>query len=332
MKTLLFCTSLLENESLPKYAAWWKYYKNKFPDCDFMILNDGPVDPQIFDKLKNLIGNNFSHQNLITFDNKLGRNDHLHWGWYRSFRQALMIGQRDYDRIIHIEADALILSDRLFDFIRTESTGWKCMYTKKYLFPESAIQIINKDSYHLIDNVPEDFDFHKIVELMLPFQSIKAFIGDRYGEIGKLPDIHHILKHYDSEKSDYTIFLQGDPFPHLYAEKDSVANMIFDNSYELTHLYYPLGEIIVCDQLGRPLSKWKCELYSLWDRLFEQDMPYQFIANYGAQHDVHKSILQSRSKRFWERAQELHFEFNHTPWAYEILWYYIFDPRFKSRL
>ena len=188
MKTLLFCTSLLENESLPKYAAWWKYYKNKFPDCDFMILNDGPVDPQIFDKLKNLIGNDFSHENLITFDNKLGRNDHLHWGWYRSFRQALMIGQRDYDRIIHIEADALILSDRLFDFIRTESAGWKCMYTKKYLFPESAIQIINKDSYHLIDNVPEEFDFHKIVELMLPFKSIKTFIGDRYGEIGKLPE------------------------------------------------------------------------------------------------------------------------------------------------
>ena len=99
-----------------------------------------------------------------------------------------MIGQKDYDRIIHIEADALILSDRLFDFIRAESAGWKCMYTKKYLFPESAIQIINKDSYHLIDNVPEEFDFHKIVELMLPFQSIKTFIGDRYGEIGKLPE------------------------------------------------------------------------------------------------------------------------------------------------
>ena len=55
MKTLLFCTSLLENESLPKYAAWWKYYKSKFANCDFMILNDGPVDPQIFDKLKNLL-------------------------------------------------------------------------------------------------------------------------------------------------------------------------------------------------------------------------------------------------------------------------------------
>jgi len=62
------------------------------------------------------------------------------------------------------------------------------MYTKKYHFPESAIQIINNDSYHLIENVPEDFDFHKIVELMLPFEAIKTFVGDRYGEIGKLPE------------------------------------------------------------------------------------------------------------------------------------------------
>ena len=188
MKTLLFCTSLLENDSLNKYSEWWKYYKQRFPEFDFMILNDGPVEESIFDNLKNLIGDDFSSNNLITFDNKLGRADHLHWGWYRSFRKALLIGQENYDRIIHIEADALILSERLFNFIRTENTGWKCMYTKKYHFPESAIQIINNDSYHLIENVPEDFDFHKIVELMLPFEAIKTFVGDRYGEIGKLPE------------------------------------------------------------------------------------------------------------------------------------------------
>ena len=143
--------------------------------------------------------------------------------------------------------------------------------------------------------------------------------------------IHHILKQYNSEKSDYTIFLQGDPYPHLFGGPDSIPYMIFDNSYKLTHAYYPLGELVICNEFGHPLSKWQCELYSLWDSLFEADIPNQFIANYGAQHAVHKSILQSRSKKFWEKALELHFEFEHTPWAYEILWHYIFDPRFKSR-
>lgn len=188
MKTLLFCTSLLENESLNKYVSWWKYYKEKFPDFDFLIVNDGPVDIVVLKKLKLAIGHGFTDKNLITFDSKLGRIDHLHWGWYRSFKKALKLGKEKYDRIIHIEADAVILSDRLFNFILNENSGWKCLYTKKYFFPESAIQLINKDSFHLIDIVPEDFDFHKIVELILPFQAVKSFIGDRYGEDGKLPE------------------------------------------------------------------------------------------------------------------------------------------------
>jgi len=71
MKTLLFCTSLLENDSLNKYSEWWKYYKQRFPEFDFMILNDGPVEESIFNNLKNLTGDDFSNNNLITFDNRL---------------------------------------------------------------------------------------------------------------------------------------------------------------------------------------------------------------------------------------------------------------------
>ncbi len=143
--------------------------------------------------------------------------------------------------------------------------------------------------------------------------------------------IWHILKNYNTNFSDYTIFLQGDPFTHLLQKTDSVPHMIFENSYDLSHLYYPMGELILCNETGQPLSKWHCPLCTVWDKLFEQDMPHKFIANFGAQHAVHKSILLSRSKKFWEKAQELHFEFEYAPWAYEILWYYIFDPRFKSK-
>ena len=188
MKTLFFCTSLLENASLPKYIEWWKYYKQKFPEFDFVIFNDGPIEESVLKQLKLSIGQEFTDKNLITFDTKLGRIDHIHWGWYRSFKKALKIGRENYDRIIHIEADAVVLSNRLFDFIFNDNDGWKCLYTKKYFFPESAIQIINKNSFHLIDDVPEEFDFHKIVELILPFRAVKTFIGDRYGEEGKLPE------------------------------------------------------------------------------------------------------------------------------------------------
>ncbi len=144
--------------------------------------------------------------------------------------------------------------------------------------------------------------------------------------------IWHMLNNYNSTNSDYTVFLQGDPFPHLINKTDSIPYRIFNNSYNFTHHYYPLGELVVCDGFGRPLSKWECELYRIWDELFAADMPLYFIANFGAQHVVHNSVWKSRSKKFWQRALELHYELDHTPWAFEIIWSYVLDPRFIARI
>lgn len=187
MKTLLFCTSLLTEDSLFKQSEWWKYYRNKFPEFDFLIMNDGPVEQSVLNKLMDLTDNDFKENNIITFEKKLGRESHYHWGWYRSFLKALSIGRDEYDKIIHIESDAVIVSERLTEYLKNENTGWRCMYSEKYFFGESAIQIINSDSFHLIDRLDENFDFHTIAECILPFRSNKTFVGDRYGEDGRLP-------------------------------------------------------------------------------------------------------------------------------------------------
>jgi hypothetical protein len=40
----------------------------------------------------------------------------------------------------------------------------------------------------LIENLPDEFDFHCIVEMYLPFKyHVLNFVGDRYGETGQLP-------------------------------------------------------------------------------------------------------------------------------------------------
>jgi hypothetical protein len=143
--------------------------------------------------------------------------------------------------------------------------------------------------------------------------------------------IHHIIKNYNKPINDYTMFLQGDPYPHLKTNQDDPGFLLFENKIKPVHLFYPLGNLRVANGLGRPFSHWDCQLYTIWDELFEVEMPAEFIAIYGAQQVVHKDLIQMRSVKFWEKALELHYKMEHTPWAFEILWMYIFDPRFKTR-
>jgi len=187
MKTLLFCTCLLNETSIFQYTEWWNYYRRNFPGVDMIMVNDGPIEKKILQKFQEVIKSDFKESDIHVFETKLGRNSHYHWGWWRSFKYALNYGKTKYNKILHIEYDAIILSTRLFDHLKNHSSGWSCLFTNNYGFGESAIQIINKDSYDLIDNLPDDFDFHTIAELVIPFRIDKSFIGDRYGEMGNIP-------------------------------------------------------------------------------------------------------------------------------------------------
>lgn len=143
--------------------------------------------------------------------------------------------------------------------------------------------------------------------------------------------IHHIVKNYNKLESDYLMLLQGDPFPHIDNDKENVAFGLFNNEIQPFHKHYPLTPIQLCNTYGRPLSRWNCEMYTIWDELFGQDMPKFFIANYGAQHLVHKNIIKGRSLKFWEKALELHFTMENVPWKFEIIWNSIFDLKYSTR-
>jgi hypothetical protein len=143
--------------------------------------------------------------------------------------------------------------------------------------------------------------------------------------------IHHIIKNYDN-LSDFTMFVQGYPFDHFFGIPDNFNIGIFYLETAPVHDYHPFGEMIACDQKGRPLSRWNIDLKTIWEELFCDPMPQIFLANYGAQFVVSKDLIRSRSFDFWKKALELHYKYVFTPWAFEILWYTIFDPRFKAIL
>ena len=90
-----------------------------------------------------------------------------------------------FQKIIHIESDAYLISERIHSFINEFSNGWIAFYCPRHRFPEAGIQIIAGDAianYIAISQRPYHHFINQCAENYLPFTPNLDFIGDRYGE------------------------------------------------------------------------------------------------------------------------------------------------------
>ncbi len=130
--------------------------------------------------------------NLYSFNDRKG----LNWshnsanneGWWRSFCASLEIAEKyNYDKIIHIESDAFLISNRMFDYIDSLKTGWTGLWANKYNFPESCIQVICKDQFDSFKDFAScgshELSKMGLAEKVIPFTNVeRRFLGDRFGE------------------------------------------------------------------------------------------------------------------------------------------------------
>ena len=207
MKSLIFCTAYVRNsdEWRKRYQKWIDYYTSlSFSEGKSIFLIDDGSDE---DNLKDFKGNRYNEGddylcdtlspqvNLYHFTERLGINGednlpHLGGstvGWFRSFFFSYFLAQRNnYDRIIHIESDAYLISKRMCDYIDSLESGWTTLYCPTYNFPESSIQVICRDTYDtmgVLANMPLD-NFRQANAEYNPYVTHveKGYIGDRYGE------------------------------------------------------------------------------------------------------------------------------------------------------
>jgi hypothetical protein len=223
MKSFLFCTCYVKQgigEMHPKrYNKWLKYYRLILGELGaghiFMIddcsdENDllGIAETDAFYSAERPPDVCEGIVNVFSFDSHLGKpSPELYPGWWRSFTySAVLAGRYQFDKIIHVESDFFILSDRLRKYIANIRTGWVSLYSRAFNFPETAIQVICKDSFPTLRVIADQarrnqFDFKKMAELVLPFTTVnKDFIGDRFGEF-------HVFRHWarmnDAVEFDY---------------------------------------------------------------------------------------------------------------------------------
>lgn len=200
MKSFIFCTSCVRNNLathyLNRYKRWINYNLALLDDLKadrlFLIDDGGNVEDDSFKIIQKKLPNQLTDKvYLYRFDNNLGRRSlHDYPGWWRSFLFAIEIaGKYGYNKIIHIESDYFVLSDKLKTFIRDVDQGWNCMYSDFFQFPEPAIQVICEDAFDNFRAVREElrengYQATGSAEGTLPFTNVqKNFVGDRIGEI-----------------------------------------------------------------------------------------------------------------------------------------------------
>ena len=201
MKTLLFCTSYAESLSVweERWGQWLRATTNSGVVFDkLLIVDDGsPVLPdwpgveivqaEDADRARGRLC-------IHHFADRRGQrvNGEPFPGWYRSFAHAVLYAVKEgYDRIIHIEGDAYLITDRAIEFFNSCDRGWVSLWCGRHRWPESTLQIINKDQFASCEAFfSKPYSAHlaaspEPIEVLLPLTSVnRSLIGDRYGEDG----------------------------------------------------------------------------------------------------------------------------------------------------
>jgi hypothetical protein len=182
---------LQKNTCWLRYSIWLEYSRKDYQNMGIshiLLLDDGSDEKQL-KKLDLPIYRELPEElpkaSIFTFSTHLGRPEHHNFlGWWRSFLLTPVLAERyGFDKLLHIESDAYVLSQQLRDYLAKVSSGWTALWCPHYEMPETAIQVICRDQFNKMkDFVPPP---NTDPEMCLPFTCVnKDFIGDRYGEYG----------------------------------------------------------------------------------------------------------------------------------------------------
>lgn len=204
MRTLVFCTSYASSQAVwnERWARWISAIRTSGLIFDeILIVDDGsPVQPEWLDVPIFPTGSGKlspTNTTIHRFPDRRGRDvgGEPFPGWYRSFGYAVHFGiEHDFDRIIHVEADAFLISERAVEYFNHCDRGWVAPRCGTYGWPESTLQIINRDQFATCAAFfSKPYAAHlkeprRPIELLLPFSHVEtSLIGGRYGE--SRPDI-----------------------------------------------------------------------------------------------------------------------------------------------
>jgi hypothetical protein len=260
--TLLFCTAFVHRVDDPyyswnvRYRIWLEAVRHSGVKFDqILLVDDGSGQLPDWPGLTILQEGDDLECNapivLYHFKNRLGRRAVSDFpGWVRSFFFVSQYAEvNGFSRVVHLEADAFLISPQASEFINRQNDGWIALWSNRHQRPESGIQVIAgsglKTYAEWAEKGTESF-VGAVIETTLPFSRVHHELrGDRYGEekINVVPaDAEWCMQGRPSKLTSYEDYFWWMPwfastFPKLVANEPRV---IPSPSTTLQHegLYY----------------------------------------------------------------------------------------------
>jgi hypothetical protein len=199
MKTLVFCTAYAADEATWdwRYGRWLEAIRQSALDRQqILIVDDGSPCLPSWPGLRVINEGDFIDDPALDNDevilyhflDNLGRSGLRNYpGWFRSFAFGSQYAtQRNFDKIVHIESDAFLITQRIQHEFNAIDSGWVTVLNLQYNYPESSIQVIagkQVAAYHEFTSRGYGEFVGKDIEGLIPFTAIlRQFKGARYGE------------------------------------------------------------------------------------------------------------------------------------------------------
>ncbi len=213
-KTLVFCTAYAHSLRgwNVRYRQWLDAVRvSSLRHDQLLLIDDGsPALPTWTDiKIVSSLHDDVNEASAVLhhFQCRLG-NDAGPWpGWNRSFLYAARYAkQHGFERIVHLESDAFLISDRLCRNLNEIEDEWVTLWCPRHSMPESGIQVMAGSGLQMFFDFaskPYSERIGKTAELGFPRTRVeKGFVGDRYGEY-----LDHIPRN-----ADYVMQANADRF------------------------------------------------------------------------------------------------------------------------
>jgi hypothetical protein len=198
-KTLLFCTAFARRDG-PRWQSWDERYRlwfdaiklSKLHYDQLLIIDDGSDALPDWPDLPIVRDTDATIPNvpalLYHFSENLGRRSVSDFpGWVRSFFfAAKYAAAHGFTKVVHIESDAFLVSNRAVDYFNAVTEGWIALWCPRWSRPETGLQIIAGAAMQTyLELAQRDVESYAgvVVEDDLPFTHVDHTLrGDRYGE------------------------------------------------------------------------------------------------------------------------------------------------------
>lgn len=187
MRTCIVTTCYLDSEErIEKTKKFIKHYSlNTLYDI-YVLDNASPKEH--LDRTKEYYKKD-DHIIICPLEPHFDRPSHLDYKYLWRAVHKLQDLFKIYDKIIYMDNDFYMISDKMFKYVEDLNSGWTTFYSHHYNFPETGCHIITKDcqEYKNFVNMSQDEFIAKYnlqtMENILPVTHVeKGMIGDRYGE------------------------------------------------------------------------------------------------------------------------------------------------------